>query len=83
MERYASVGSIKPNGHVFQMSFSTLKFPPSLLASAIECEGVARLAGRSLKLEESSDVISLSLGRSLFTFTTLTVLLSLSYPRRV
>ena len=62
MERYASVGSIKPNGHVFQMSFSTLKFPPSLLASAIECEGVARLAGRSLKLEESSDVISLSLG---------------------
>ena len=51
------------------MSFATLKFPPSLLVSAIECEGVARLAGRSLKLEESSDVVSLSLGRSILTFT--------------
>ena len=47
------------------MSFSTLKFPPSLFASAIECEGVARLTGRTLKLEESSDVGNLSLGRSL------------------
>jgi len=44
------------------MSFSTLKFPPSLFASAIECEGVARLTGRTLKLEESSDVANLSLG---------------------
>ena len=51
-----------------QMSFSTLKFPPCQLASAIECEGVARLSGRSLKLEESSDVVNLSLGRS-FKYT--------------
>ena len=49
----------------FQMSFSTLKYPPSLTAAALECEGVARLAGRSLLLEESSDVTSLTLGRSL------------------
>ena len=49
----------------FQMSFSTLKYPPSLTAAALECEGVARLAGRSLQLEESSDVTSLTLGRSL------------------
>ena len=49
----------------FQMSFSTLKYPPSQTAAALECEGVARLAGRSLLLEESSDVTSLTLGRSL------------------
>ena len=48
-----------------QMSFSILKFPPCLLASAIECEAVARLSGRALKLEESPDVANLSLGRSL------------------